>query len=125
MLLSCVHRSGHQGETANSFLATLASSTSEEMEAELQERVESSQKQASRVMEIYERLKGTVDQLQAELDSGVGERRRVRVSVNEYMMTVLRWSMDEYSTCAQESHPACIGYILNCWFLFQREVCGR
>lgn len=68
----CCHP-GHQGETANSFLATLASSTSEEMEAELQERVESSQKQASRVVEIYECLKNTVDQLKAELDSGAGE----------------------------------------------------
>ncbi|XP_041846957.1 E3 ubiquitin-protein ligase BRE1A isoform X1 [Melanotaenia boesemani] len=61
---------GHQGETSNSFLATLASSTSEEMEAELQERVESSQKQASRVVEIYENLRSTVDQLKAEVDSG-------------------------------------------------------
>ncbi|XP_029297953.1 LOW QUALITY PROTEIN: E3 ubiquitin-protein ligase BRE1A [Cottoperca gobio] len=61
---------GHQGETTNSFLATLASSSSEEMEAELQERVESSQKQASHVVEIYECLKRTVDQLKAELDSG-------------------------------------------------------
>ncbi|KAM6952138.1 E3 ubiquitin-protein ligase BRE1A [Lycodopsis pacificus] len=60
----------HQGETTNSFLATLASSSSEEMEAELQERVESSQKQARHVVEIYECLKSTVDQLKAELDSG-------------------------------------------------------
>lgn len=45
------------------------------MEAELQERVESSQKQATRVVEIYECLKSTVDQLQAELDSGAGERK--------------------------------------------------
>lgn len=43
------------------------------MEAELQERVESSQKQANHVVEIYERLKSTVDQLKAELDSGAGE----------------------------------------------------
>ncbi|XP_038132860.1 E3 ubiquitin-protein ligase BRE1A [Cyprinodon tularosa] len=61
---------GHQGETSNSFLATLASSTSEEMEAELQERVESSQKQASRVVEIYKNLKSMLDQLKEELDSG-------------------------------------------------------
>ncbi|KAK9518031.1 hypothetical protein VZT92_023359 [Zoarces viviparus] len=60
----------HQGETTNSFLATLASSSSEEMEAELQERVESSQKQARHVVEIYECLKSTVDQLKAELHSG-------------------------------------------------------
>ncbi|XP_071373423.1 E3 ubiquitin-protein ligase BRE1A isoform X3 [Centroberyx affinis] len=61
---------GHQGETATSFLAMLASSSSEEMEAELQERVESSQKQANRVVEIYESLKSTVDQLKTEVDSG-------------------------------------------------------
>lgn len=45
------------------------------MEAELQERVESSQKQASHVVEIYECLKRTVDQLKAELDSGAGETK--------------------------------------------------
>nr|XP_046261521.1 E3 ubiquitin-protein ligase BRE1A isoform X2 [Scatophagus argus] len=61
---------GQQGEASNSFLATLASSSSEEMEAELLERVESSQKQANHVVEIYECLKSTVDQLKAELDSG-------------------------------------------------------
>lgn len=70
---SCCCHSGQQGETANSFLATLASSSSEEMEAELQERVESSQKQANHVVEIYERLKSTVDQLKAEVDSGTGK----------------------------------------------------
>ncbi|XP_073343204.1 E3 ubiquitin-protein ligase BRE1A [Pagrus major] len=62
---------GQTGEGANSFLATLASSSSEEMEAELLERVESSQKQANHVVEIYECLKSTVDQLKAEVDSGV------------------------------------------------------
>ncbi|XP_072519164.1 E3 ubiquitin-protein ligase BRE1A isoform X2 [Salminus brasiliensis] len=59
-----------QGEGATSFLAMLASSTSEEMEAELQERVESSRKQASRVVEIYENLKSTVDQLKKGLETG-------------------------------------------------------
>uniref|UniRef100_A0A8C7XHU5 E3 ubiquitin protein ligase n=1 Tax=Oryzias sinensis TaxID=183150 RepID=A0A8C7XHU5_9TELE len=70
---SYICHAAHQGETSNSFLATLASSTSEEMEAELQERVESSQKQAQRVVDVYENLKSTVDQLQTELDSGTGE----------------------------------------------------
>lgn len=60
---------GNQGETANSFLATLASSSSEEMEAELQERLESTQKLANRVVEIYETLKNTLDQMKSELDS--------------------------------------------------------
>lgn len=61
---------GQQGEGTNSFLATLASSSSEEMEAELLERVESSKKQANHVVEIFECLRSTVDQLKAELDSG-------------------------------------------------------
>lgn len=52
------------------------------MEAELQERVESSQKQANHVVEIYERLKSTVDQLKAELDSGAGE---------------IKWRHDEFT----------------------------
>uniref|UniRef100_A0A673WZD9 E3 ubiquitin protein ligase n=1 Tax=Salmo trutta TaxID=8032 RepID=A0A673WZD9_SALTR len=64
----------HQGETTTSFLATLASSSSEEMEAELQERVESSQKQANRVVEIYDSLKTTVEQLKKDQDSGAGDR---------------------------------------------------
>lgn len=46
------------------------------MEAELQERVESSQKQASRVVEIYECLKSTVDQLKTDLDSEAGKLKR-------------------------------------------------
>ncbi|XP_072295691.1 E3 ubiquitin-protein ligase BRE1A [Eucyclogobius newberryi] len=61
---------GHQGETTNSFLATLASSSSEEMEAELQERLESTQKLANRVVEIYDALKNTLDQMTTEMDSG-------------------------------------------------------
>ncbi|CAL8267067.1 unnamed protein product [Boreogadus saida] len=61
---------GHQGETATSFLATLASSSTEEMEAELQERLDSSQKQVTRVVELYEGLKSTVERLKVEPDSG-------------------------------------------------------
>uniref|UniRef100_A0A1A8EBM6 E3 ubiquitin protein ligase n=1 Tax=Nothobranchius kadleci TaxID=1051664 RepID=A0A1A8EBM6_NOTKA len=77
---------GHQGETSNSFLATLASSTSEEMEAELQERVEKSQKQASHVVEIYKRLKSSVDQLKAELDSGDdGSLKQVTSKLNSLL----------------------------------------
>lgn len=45
------------------------------MEAELQVRVESSQKQAHRVVEICEGLRRTVDQLKTDLDTGIGERK--------------------------------------------------
>ncbi|KAI5104903.1 E3 ubiquitin-protein ligase BRE1A [Silurus meridionalis] len=65
---------GQQGEGASSFLAMLASSSSEEMEAELKERVESSCKQASCVVEICECLKTTVDQLKKDLDSNLDGR---------------------------------------------------
>uniref|UniRef100_A0A673WCU8 E3 ubiquitin protein ligase n=1 Tax=Salmo trutta TaxID=8032 RepID=A0A673WCU8_SALTR len=70
-------KEGEKGETTTSFLATLASSSSEEMEAELQERVESSQKQANRVVEIYDSLKTTVEQLKKDQDSGAGDGGRV------------------------------------------------
>uniref|UniRef100_A0A673KAN2 E3 ubiquitin protein ligase n=1 Tax=Sinocyclocheilus rhinocerous TaxID=307959 RepID=A0A673KAN2_9TELE len=59
-----------QGEAVSSFLAMLASSSSEEIDAELQERLESSCKQARRVVEIYENLKNTVDQLKKDVESG-------------------------------------------------------
>uniref|UniRef100_A0A673K6L4 E3 ubiquitin protein ligase n=1 Tax=Sinocyclocheilus rhinocerous TaxID=307959 RepID=A0A673K6L4_9TELE len=61
---------GQQGEAVSSFLAMLASSSSEEIDAELQERLESSCKQARRVVEIYENLKNTVDQLKKDVESG-------------------------------------------------------
>lgn len=64
---------GQQGEASSSFLATLASSSSEEMEAELQERVESSCKQAGRVVDVYTSLKATVEQLKKTVDSETGE----------------------------------------------------
>uniref|UniRef100_A0A671NBL6 E3 ubiquitin protein ligase n=1 Tax=Sinocyclocheilus anshuiensis TaxID=1608454 RepID=A0A671NBL6_9TELE len=57
-------------EAVSSFLAMLASSSSEEIDAELQERLESSCKQARRVVEIYENLKNTVDQLKKDVASG-------------------------------------------------------
>ncbi|KAJ8262514.1 hypothetical protein GJAV_G00167300 [Gymnothorax javanicus] len=59
---------GHQGETATSFLATLASSSSEEMEAELQDRVEASRQLTSRVVAIYNSLRETVDNLEKDID---------------------------------------------------------
>lgn len=54
------------------------------MEAELQERVESSQKQANHVVEIYECLKSTVDKLKAEKDLGAGEIKGGKVWAEEY-----------------------------------------
>uniref|UniRef100_A0A8C8M4L8 E3 ubiquitin protein ligase n=1 Tax=Oncorhynchus tshawytscha TaxID=74940 RepID=A0A8C8M4L8_ONCTS len=100
---------GQQGETTTSFLATLASSSSEEMEAELQERVESSQKQANRVVEIYDSLKTTVEQLKKDQDSGAGDwgergsrslgravaRADTRVSELQGLIEELQWDMEK------------------------------
>lgn len=79
---------GQQGEGASSFLAMLASSSTEEMEAELKERVESSCKQASCVVEICESLKRTVDQLKKDLDSNSGERCIVGLIILVYSAIV-------------------------------------
>ncbi|XP_040903456.1 E3 ubiquitin-protein ligase BRE1A isoform X2 [Toxotes jaculatrix] len=104
---------GHQGETTNSFLATLASSSSEEMEAELQVRVESSQKQANRVVEIYECLKGTVDQLKAEVDSGAegslwpvaSKLNSLLTSENERLQQLTEDLKQKHSHMTSESRP--------------------
>ncbi|KAL1261479.1 hypothetical protein QQF64_006744 [Cirrhinus molitorella] len=74
---------GQQGEATSSFLAMLASSTSDEIDTELQERLESSCKQAKRVVEIYDNLKKTVDQLKKDTESGTdGSLWDVAVSLN-------------------------------------------
>lgn len=79
---------GSQGEGASSFLAMLASSSSEEMEAELKERVESSCKQSSCVIEICEGLKSTVDQLKKDVDTDSGKRCIVGLIILEYSTLV-------------------------------------
>lgn len=75
---------GPQGEGASSFLAMLASSSTEEMEAELQQRVESSRKLASCAVEICESVKGTVEQLKKDLDSDTGEREIVGLYIQTH-----------------------------------------
>uniref|UniRef100_A0A3B4WHI3 E3 ubiquitin protein ligase n=1 Tax=Seriola lalandi dorsalis TaxID=1841481 RepID=A0A3B4WHI3_SERLL len=90
---------GHQGETSNSFLATLASSSSEEMEAELQVRVESSQKQANRVVEICECLRRTVDQLKTEVASKLNV---LLTSENERLLQLTEDLKQKYSHMTSE-----------------------
>ncbi|KAM4636194.1 E3 ubiquitin-protein ligase BRE1A [Discoglossus pictus] len=56
-------------EAPLSFLATLASSSSEEIESQLQERVESSRRAVSRIVQVYDRLHARLDQLTIKLNS--------------------------------------------------------
>ncbi|XP_006111139.2 E3 ubiquitin-protein ligase BRE1A isoform X1 [Pelodiscus sinensis] len=57
-------------EPAFSFLATLASSTSEEMESQLQERVESSRRAVAQIVTKYDKLQEKMDILSQKLNSG-------------------------------------------------------
>lgn len=61
---------GEGPEPAFSFLATLASSTSEEIESQLQERVESSRRAVAQIVMIYDKLQEKVDVLSHKLNSG-------------------------------------------------------
>ncbi|XP_008591794.1 PREDICTED: E3 ubiquitin-protein ligase BRE1A [Galeopterus variegatus] len=65
---------GEGQEPAFSFLATLASSSSEEMESQLQERVESSRRAVSQIVTVYDKLQEKVELLSRKLNSG-GEAR--------------------------------------------------
>ncbi|XP_070598506.1 E3 ubiquitin-protein ligase BRE1A isoform X1 [Erythrolamprus reginae] len=57
-------------EPAFSFLATLASSTSEEMESQLQERCEASRRAVTQIVTMYDKLQERVDVLTQKLNSG-------------------------------------------------------
>lgn len=70
--------SGEGQEPAFSFLATLASSSSEEMESQLQERVESSRRAVSQIVTVYDKLQEKVELLSRKLNSG-GEERAWRL----------------------------------------------
>ena len=69
--------SGEGQEPAFSFLATLASSSSEEMESQLQERVESSRRAVSQIVTVYDKLQEKVELLSRKLNSG-GEAKLER-----------------------------------------------
>ena len=69
--------SGEGQVPAFSFLATLASSSSEEMESQLQERVESSRRAVSQIVTVYDKLQEKVELLSRKLNSG-GEAKLER-----------------------------------------------
>lgn len=85
------------------------------MEAELLERVESSQKQANHVVEIYECLKSTVDQLKAEVDSGVGEIKR-GIQDEIAVMEIFIWEEFIESVFACTTHKTVILLVLHIEF---------
>lgn len=66
------------------------------MEAELQERVESSQKQANHVVEICEQLKSTVDQLKAEQDSEIRKFNRKHIRNGSKIIPVVTPNLEVF-----------------------------
>ncbi|KAM9325261.1 E3 ubiquitin-protein ligase BRE1A [Gastrophryne carolinensis] len=87
-----------------SFLATLASSSSEEMESQLQERVESSRRAVAHIVSVYDRLHERLDQLSTKL--GSTEPSQVEEAVKELNSLLSNENVRLQEVCSrlQEKH---------------------
>uniref|UniRef100_A0A2K5X9N5 E3 ubiquitin protein ligase n=1 Tax=Mandrillus leucophaeus TaxID=9568 RepID=A0A2K5X9N5_MANLE len=92
---------GEGQEPAFSFLATLASSSSEEMESQLQERVESSRRAVSQIVTVYDKLQEKVELLSRKLNSG-GEARPWRPGENMRLQELTDLLQEKHRTMSQE-----------------------
>uniref|UniRef100_A0A803VW11 E3 ubiquitin protein ligase n=1 Tax=Ficedula albicollis TaxID=59894 RepID=A0A803VW11_FICAL len=91
-------------EPAFSFLATLASSTSEEIESQLQERVESSRRAVAQIVTMYDKLQEKVDVLSHKLNSGdVSLMEEAVVELNSYLSHE-NGRLQELADVLQEKH---------------------
>uniref|UniRef100_A0A803TPL5 E3 ubiquitin protein ligase n=1 Tax=Anolis carolinensis TaxID=28377 RepID=A0A803TPL5_ANOCA len=91
-------------EPAFSFLATLASSTSEEMESQLQERVESSRRAVTQIVTMYDKLQERVDVLTQKLNSGdISLMEEAVQELNSYLTCENR-RLQELADLLQEKH---------------------
>uniref|UniRef100_L7MZX1 E3 ubiquitin protein ligase n=1 Tax=Anolis carolinensis TaxID=28377 RepID=L7MZX1_ANOCA len=95
---------GETFEPAFSFLATLASSTSEEMESQLQERVESSRRAVTQIVTMYDKLQERVDVLTQKLNSGdISLMEEAVQELNSYLTCENR-RLQELADLLQEKH---------------------
>ncbi|TRZ12899.1 hypothetical protein HGM15179_014213 [Zosterops borbonicus] len=91
-------------EPASSFLATLASSTSEEIESYLQERVESSCCAVAQIVTMYDKLQEKVDVLSQKLNSGdISLMEEAVVELNSYLSQE-NGRLQELADVLQEKH---------------------
>ncbi|KAM6471032.1 E3 ubiquitin-protein ligase BRE1A [Liasis olivaceus] len=91
-------------EPAFSFLAILASSTSEEMESQLQERFESSRRAVTQIVTMYDKLQERVDVLSQKLNSGdVSLMEEAVQELNSYLANENR-RLQELADLLQEKH---------------------
>ncbi|KAK1334277.1 hypothetical protein QTO34_005280, partial [Cnephaeus nilssonii] len=95
---------GEGQEPAFSFLATLASSSSEEIESQLQERVESSRRAVSQIVTVYDKLQEKVELLSRKLNSG--DNLIVEEAVQELNSFLAQENMrlQELTDLLQEKH---------------------
>ncbi|XP_066442529.1 E3 ubiquitin-protein ligase BRE1A isoform X2 [Eleutherodactylus coqui] len=85
-----------------SFLGTLASSSSEEIESQLQERVESSRRAVARIVLVYDRLHARLDQLSAKLSSNDPSQMEEAVKELNSMLSNENMRLQEVSKRLQE-----------------------
>nr|XP_056704062.1 E3 ubiquitin-protein ligase BRE1A [Euleptes europaea] len=97
---------GERFEPAFSFLATLASSTSEEMESQLQERVESSRRSVTQIVTMYDKLQERVDMLSHKLNSGDVSLMEEAVQELNTCLTNENRRLQELADLLQEKHRA-------------------
>uniref|UniRef100_A0A663FBF1 E3 ubiquitin protein ligase n=1 Tax=Aquila chrysaetos chrysaetos TaxID=223781 RepID=A0A663FBF1_AQUCH len=91
-------------EPAFSFLATLASSTSEEIESQLQERVESSRRAVAQIVTMYDKLQEKVDVLSHKLNSGdISLMEEAVLELNTYLSHE-NGRLQELADVLQEKH---------------------
>nr|XP_009477068.1 PREDICTED: E3 ubiquitin-protein ligase BRE1A [Pelecanus crispus] len=91
-------------EPAFSFLATLASSTSEEIESQLQERVESSRRAVAQIVTMYDKLQEKVDVLTHKLNSGdISLMEEAVLELNTYLSHE-NGRLQELADVLQEKH---------------------
>ncbi|XP_015278574.1 PREDICTED: E3 ubiquitin-protein ligase BRE1A [Gekko japonicus] len=97
---------GERFEPAFSFLATLASSTSEEMESQLQERVESSRRAVTQIVTMYDKLQERVEMLSQKLNSGDVSLMEEAVQELNTCLANENRRLQELADLLQEKHRA-------------------
>ncbi|XP_040290726.1 E3 ubiquitin-protein ligase BRE1A [Bufo bufo] len=89
-------------ESSFSFLGTLASSSSEEIESQLQERVESSRRAVAHIVLVFDRLHARLDQLTTKLNSNDPSQMEECVKELNSMLTNENMRLQEVCKRLQE-----------------------
>ncbi|XP_069485088.1 E3 ubiquitin-protein ligase BRE1A isoform X2 [Ambystoma mexicanum] len=93
-----------QLEPAFSFLATLASSSSEEIETQLQERVESSRRAVAQIVAVYDKMQERVETLSRNLNSKDPGVEELTVKELNTLLAHENGRLQELADLLQEKH---------------------